>query len=149
MDPETKREEKNRRLRERRLQAKERGLCTKCHREPSKPNKAYCEQCLKKVREYRAGKKQKPNQPRLLESKPAALAQSEEGGEQAALPLVDQGDRPEPDYGSSARKQKPNKPRVLETKPIPLPQSKEGPEEAYLPLFDFFGLEKCDLEPKV
>ena len=56
MDPEIEREGKNRRLRERRLQAKERGLCTKCQREHAKPNKARCEQCCKNYREYLAGK---------------------------------------------------------------------------------------------
>ena len=43
---------------------------------------------------------------------------------------------------------KPNRPKVPESKPISLPQREEGPEEAHLPLFDFFGLEKCDFEPK-
>ena len=57
-------------------QAKERGLCTKCYREPAKPNQAYCEQCCKKIREHRAGKKQKPNGPRVLESKPIPLSLS-------------------------------------------------------------------------
>ena len=64
------------------------------------------------------------------------------------LPLFDQPDRQEPDYGSSIRMRKPNRPKVPESKPIPLPQREEGPEEAHLPLFDFFGLEKCDFEPK-
>ena len=32
--------------------------------------KAHCEQCCNKDREYRVGKKQKPNGPRVLESKP-------------------------------------------------------------------------------
>ena len=57
-----KREETNRRLREKRLQAKERGLCTKCHREPAGLNKARCEQCCKKIREYVARKEAEAKQ---------------------------------------------------------------------------------------
>ena len=138
MDPEVKREEENSRLRERRLQAKERGLCTKCQREHAKPNKAYCEQCCKKIREYRAGKKQEPNGPRVLESKTIPLSLSIEGPEPARLPLFDQPDRQEHGDGASTRMRKPNRPKVPESKPISLPQREEGPEEAHLPLFDFF-----------
>ena len=87
-------------------QAKERGLCTKCQREHAKPNKAYCEQCCKKIREHRAGKKQKPNGPRVLESKPIPLSLSIEGTEPVTFPLFDQPDRQEPDYGSSTRMRK-------------------------------------------
>ena len=149
MDPEVKREGKNRRLRERRLQAKEHGLCTKCQREHAKPNKAYvASSAATKIREHRAGKKQKPNGPRVLESKPIPLSLSIEGTEPVTFPLFDQPDRQEPDYGSSTREQKPNRPKVPESKPNALPQNEEGLEEAHLPLFDFFGLEKCDFEPK-
>ena len=148
MDPEVKREGKNRRLRERRLQAKERGLCTKCQREHAKPNKARCEQCCNKDREYRVGKKQKPNGPRVLESKPIPLSLSIEGTEPVTFPLFDQPDRQEHGDGASSTEQKPNRPKVPESKPNALPQNEEGLEEAHLPLFDFFGLEKCDFEPK-
>ena len=148
MDPEVKREGKNRRLRERRLQAKERGLCTKCQREHAKPNKARCEQCCNKDREYRVGKKQKPNGPRVLESKPIPLPLSIEGTEPVTFPLFDQPDRQEHGDWASSTEPKPNRPRVQESKPNALPQNEEGPEEAHLPLFDFFGLEKCDFEPK-
>ena len=129
-------------------QAKERGLCTKCYREPAKPNKAYCEQCCKKIREHRAGKKQKPNGPRVLESKPIPLSLSIEGTEPVTFPLFDQPDRQEHGDGASSTEQKPNRPKVPESKPNALPQNEEGPEEAHLPLFDFFGLEKCAFEPK-
>ena len=148
-DPERKKDGKNRRLRERRQQARERGLCTKCYREPAKPNKARCEQCCKKIREHRAGEKQTPNRPEVPESKSIPFPQRKEGPEEASLPLFDQPSRPGPDYGSSTRTRKPNRPKVPESKPISLPQREEGPEEAHLPLFDFFGLEKCDFEPNL
>ena len=141
-------EEFNRRRRERAQQAKERGLCTNCQRQPAMPNMALCEQCYEKRRQYRAGKKQEPNGPRVLESKTIPLPLSIEGTEPVTFPLFDQPDRQEPDYGSSTRMRKPNRPKVPESKPISLPQREEGPEEAHLPLFDFFGLEKCDFEPK-
>ena len=112
------------------------------------PNMAYCEQCCNKTREHRAGKKQEPNGPRVPESKSIPFPQRKEGPEPTRLPLFDQPDRQEPDYGSSTRMRKPNRPKVPESKPISLPQREEGPEEAHLPLFDFFGLEKCDFEPK-
>ena len=47
---------------EKRLQAKERGLCTKCHREPAGLSKARCEQCRKKIREYVARKEAEAKQ---------------------------------------------------------------------------------------
>ena len=72
MDLEARSEEYNRRQREIRQQAKENGLCTKCLREPAIPNKARCEQCCKKNREYLAAKKQGPDRPGMPESKPAA-----------------------------------------------------------------------------
>ena len=84
----------------------------------------------------------------MLENKTIPLPLSIEGPEPTRLPLFDQPSRPEPDYGSSTRMRKPNRPKVPESKPISLPQREEGPEEAHLPLFDFFGLEKCDFEPK-
>ena len=148
MDLEARWGDYNRRLRERRLQAKERGLCTKCQREHAKPNKARCEQCCNKDREYRVGKKQKPNGPRVLESKPIPLPLSIEGTEPVTFPLFDQPDRQEHGDWASSTEPKPNRPRVQESKPNALPQNEEGPEEAHLPLFDFFGLEKCDFEPK-
>ena len=148
MDLEARWGDYNRRRREKRQQAKERGLCTKCQREHAKPNKAHCEQCCNKDREYRAGKKQTPNRPEAPESKSIPLPLSIEGPEPTRLPLFDQPDRQEPDYGASSTEPKPNRPKVPESKPISLPQNEEGPEEAHLPLFDFFGLEKCDFEPK-
>ena len=148
MDLEARWGDYNRRRREKRQQAKERGLCTKCQREHAKPNKARCEQCCNKDREYRVGKKQKPNGPRVLESKPIPLSLSIEGTEPVTFPLFDQPDRQEHGDGASSTEQKPNRPKVPESKPISLPQNEEGLEEAHLPLFDFFGLEKCDFEPK-
>ena len=71
MDLEGRWEEYNRRQREIRQQAKERGLCTRCYREPVQPNKALCEQCYEKRRRYRVAKKQKPDRARMPESKPA------------------------------------------------------------------------------
>ena len=71
MDPEVRREGNNRRQRERVLGAKERGLCTKCRQEPAIPNKARCEECCKKNREYLTAKKQRPDRPGMPESKPA------------------------------------------------------------------------------
>ena len=71
MDLEARGEDYNRRQREIRQQAKENGLCTKCRREPAIPNKARCEQCCKKNREYLAAKKQRPDRPKMPESKPA------------------------------------------------------------------------------
>ena len=65
-------EEYNRRRRERAQQAKERGLCTRCYREPSLPPQAQCEECYKKRRQYQIAKKQKPDMPKMLERKPAA-----------------------------------------------------------------------------
>ncbi len=129
MDPEVKRERTNRRARERRLQDKEHGLCTKCHRELDKPNKASCEQCRKKDRESRAGKKQKPNGLRVLESKLIPLPPSIEGPEPATIPLFDQPDPQEHGDRSSSTEPKPNRPRVQESKPNVLPQNQEGPEQ--------------------
>ena len=57
MDIEARWEEYNRRQREIRQQAKERGLCTRCYREPAMPNMALCEQCYEKRRQYRAASK--------------------------------------------------------------------------------------------
>ena len=141
-------EEFNRRRRERAQQAKERGLCTNCQRQPAMPNMALCEQCYEKRRQYRAGKKQEPNGPRVLESKTIPLPLSIEGPEPTRLPLFDQPDRQEHGDGASSTEPKSNRPRVQESKPNALPRREEGPEEAHLPLFDFFGLEKCDFEPK-
>ena len=64
-------EEYNRRQRGIRQQAKERGLCTSCQRQPAQPNMAYCEHCCKKRREYGATKKQRPDRPSIRGSKPA------------------------------------------------------------------------------
>ena len=88
MDPKTRREEANRKLRERRLQDKERGLCTKCHREPAKPNKARCKQCNNKTQERRASKKQGPNRPRSAGSEPITPPKSEETAEQLCFPFT-------------------------------------------------------------
>ena len=63
MDPETIKRRRSRRLQEIRQQAKEHGLCTKCRREPAIPNKARCEECCKKNREYLTAKKQRPDRP--------------------------------------------------------------------------------------
>ena len=62
IDPGPEEEETNRRLREKRLQTKERGPCTKCPREPAKLNKARCEQCCKKTQEYVTRKKAEAKQ---------------------------------------------------------------------------------------
>ena len=84
----------------------------------------------------------------MLESKTIPLPLSIEGPEPTRLPLFDQPDRQEHGDGASSTEPKSNRPRVQESKPNALPRREEGPEEAHLPLFDFFGLEKCDFEPK-
>ena len=144
MDPEVKREEKNRRLRERRLQAKERGLCTKCQREPAKPNKARCEQCCKNNREYLARKRQKPNRPRVPESKPTPLPPSTEGPEPATIPLFDQPDGQEHGDRASSTEPKPKRPRVQESKPNALPRNEEGREQGAFPFYHQPDRLQCD-----
>ena len=71
MDLEASWEEYNRRRRERAQQASLFGLRTNCQRQPAMPNMALCEQCYEKRREYRATKKQRPDRPKMPESKPA------------------------------------------------------------------------------
>ena len=144
MDPEVKREGKNSRLRERRQQAKERGLCTRCYREPAMPNMALCEQCCNKTREYRAGKKQKPNGPRVLESKPIPLPLSIEGTEPVTFPLFDQLDRQEHGDWASSTEPKPNRPRVQESKLNALPQNEEGREQGAFPFYHQPDRLQCD-----
>ena len=144
MDPEVKREEENSRLRERRLQAKEHGLCTKCQREHAKPNKARCEQCCNKTREYRAGKKQEPNGPRVPESKPTPLPPSTEGPEPATTPLFDQPDGQEHGDRASSTEPKPKRPRVQESKPNALPRNEEGREQGAFPFYHQPDRLQCD-----
>ena len=144
MDPEIEREGKNRRLRERRLQAKERGLCTKCQREPAKPNKARCEQCCKNNREYLARKRQKPNRPRVPESKPTPLPPSTEGPEPATIPLFDQPDGQEHGDRASSTEPKPKRPRVQESKPNALPRNEEGREQGAFPFYHQPDRLQCD-----
>ena len=71
MDLEGRWEEYNRRQREIRQQAKERGLCTRCYREPVQPNKALCGAVLRKEATIRSCQKQKLDRARMPESKPA------------------------------------------------------------------------------
>ena len=144
MDLEARWGEYNRRRREKRQQAKERGLCTKCQREHAKPNKALCEQCCNKDREYRAGKKQKPNGPRVLESKPIPLPPSTEGPEPVTFPLFDQPDRQEHGDWASSTEPKPNRPRVQESKPNALPQNEEGREQGAFPFYHQPDRLQCD-----
>ena len=137
MDPEAIKEGRSRRRRERAQQAKERGLCTTCRRETAKPNKARCEQCCRKTREYRARKEQIPNGPTVPGGKPTTLPWSKERPEEVAFPFYHQPDRltvVRP--GSWAREENPNKPTVPESKPITLRQRKEPSEQIALPFED-------------
>ena len=117
MDPEAKKEGDKRRQRERRPQAKEHGLCTKCRREPPKPNKARCEQCCEKSRQYRASKK--------VEVEPEAVVvngnghhDDKENTEQ--LPLISLAEVPvEPQCPPLSVAEEPVKPKGRSRKPQP------------------------------
>ena len=108
------------------------------------PNMALCEQCCNKTREYRAGKKQKPNGPRVLESKPIPLPLSIEGTEPVTFPLFDQLDRQEHGDWASSTEPKPNRPRVQESKLNALPQNEEGREQGAFPFYHQPDRLQCD-----